>query len=109
MVKAIFRMLPSNGSVLQVSVVSLSHCVVAHTLGPARARGFEFEFEKCRPCSCNIVLPLALSDGTRIMLLNEGSGYEYMHVDGEDKPELNAATVRLRPKPDELSAPWAST
>ena len=38
-------------------------------------------------------------------LVTEGSGYEYVHVDGEDMPELDAAKVRLRPKPDELSAP----
>ncbi len=55
------RELPSQGDKLHVNAVSLSHRVPAHELKLARARGLEFEFEKNRPNSCTLVLPLAVN------------------------------------------------
>jgi hypothetical protein len=102
------RELPSQGDKVHVNAVSLSHRVAAHELKPARPCGLEFEFEKYRPNSCTLVLPLAVNREAATMPATAGAGYSNMHDAGDTMPELNAETARLRPNPEELSIPWSS-
>ncbi len=90
---------------MQETAVSLDQRVAAQALYPVRTRGSEFAFEKCRPNSCNLKLPLELYAAPAFVSATTGSGYEYWQEDRKWMPELNAATVWLRPHPDELSVP----
>ena len=87
--------------------MSLDQRVAAQALYPVRTRRSEFAFEKYRPNSCNLKLPLELYAAPAFVSDTTGSGYEYWHEDGEWMPELNAEAVWLRPHPDELSVPDA--
>ena len=83
--------------------MSLDQRVAAQVLYSVRTRGSEFAFEKYRPNSCNLKLPLELYAAPAFVSATTGSGYEYRQEDGDCIPELNAATMWLRPNPDELS------
>ena len=78
---------------------------------PMLARGFEFALEKYFPTSCILELPTALYAKAPLAPLAPfitGSGYENTQDDGDCKPELIPAIVRLRPNPEELSVTCAS-